>query len=94
MVARYSIRPVIECCIAKPSQSDLASLLQYKYKLDPCKPKPDGEDRVFTFSYYTTELARNMPKNSKERKEIARILRARHSYIWTLFHQVMTLEDW
>ncbi len=80
---------LIKGSIWQTFDGEWANDLQYRFQISPLDQDRRGDDRVFTFSYYTTKPKRNTPKHSEERKTIARNLRKHHTLIWQRFHDAM-----
>ena len=80
---------IIKGSITQTWEGEWANDLLYKFQISPLAQDLQGNDRVFTFAYYTTKPKRATPKHSDERKLIARCLRKHHTLIWKRFHDAM-----
>ena len=80
---------IIKGEVTQTWEGEWANDLLYKFQISPLAQDLQGNDRVFTFAYYTTKPKRATPKHSDERKLIARNLRKHHTLIWLRFHAAM-----
>lgn len=87
------IRVLIKGSITKAAATEHATLLQYHFQISPLAQTFSGKDRTFTFSHYTTTTDRNTQKHSEERKRIAKALRHKHTFLWNLFKQEMSIVE-
>jgi hypothetical protein len=86
------MKMIIKGVVEQTWEGEWANDLLYKFQISPMAQDIRGQDRVFTFAYYTTNPKRNTTKHSDERKLIARNLRKHHTLIWQRFHLAMDRE--